>query len=75
MTTSKSEYTPRFGIDITPEMKERLSTIPWGLRSELFRVVLDNVLDCVESDVRVIGLLAQKRLKFVLEEVNDGDNK
>ena len=72
MTTSKSEYTPRFGIDITPEMKERLAIIPWGLRSELFRVVLDNVLDCVESDVRVIGLLAQKRLKFVLEEVEDG---
>ena len=73
MTTSKSEYTPRFGIDITPEMKERLVTIPWGLRSELFRVVLDNVLDCVESDVRMIGLLAQKRLKFVLEEVSSED--
>ena len=49
-----------------------LKLIPWGLRSEMFRKVLEVILDAIERHGQVmIGALISGRIRIVYEEEKD----
>lgn len=58
---SKPKNPPRLSIPISEEQRLRKSRlIPWGMEGTLFRKLLDQVLDLVESDGEMVFALILK---------------
>jgi len=60
------EYKPRFSFEITDEQKQRADKLitTYGLRKAIFQVVLDDVLDLIESYGGVaVGILMSGKAK------------
>ena len=60
------EYKPRFSFEITEEQKSRADALitVYGIRKSLFSIVLDDVLDLIESHGNVVvGLILDGQVK------------
>jgi hypothetical protein len=43
------EHTPRMTVEITEDLQRRMvNTIPWGMRSKVMAILLEDVLDMVD---------------------------
>ena len=50
-----NEYVPRLSIEITEEAFQRMTNrIPWGLRSKVMAMLLDDLLDLVEEHGEIV---------------------
>lgn len=59
---SDSYYRPRLSVDIGEDLQKRFqNTVPWGLRSQLITVLLEDVLDMIEKDGDIVTALIIKR--------------
>jgi len=64
---AKSANPPRLSIQISEEQNQALwRLIPWGVKNELFRVIVDDLIDLLEDhgEQVLVAILAKKlRLK------------
>ena len=68
-------YCPRISFDVSEETLNRArKIIPWGMRTQLLNRVMEDLLNVLEVDVRVAGLLMQGKLKFVPVEDKGEDD-
>ena len=61
-----SKYVPRFSFEITEEQKLRADSLlsTYGLRKNIFGMILDDLLDMIEeSGTVVIGALLAKAIR------------
>lgn len=73
-----SEYRPRLTIDISEDQANALrDLIPWGLRRELFSLIVDDVISMVrEHGELAIAIIISKKLRprdalTTLQEVDE----
>jgi hypothetical protein len=61
-----SNYRPRLSIEISNEQYNALGRlIPWGVKSELFSAIIDDLIDLLEKEGEiVIAAVLTKRLKI-----------
>jgi len=59
------DYRNRVHVDLTEDQRNKLQDlVPWGLRSQLLSVVIEDLLNLVETHgVQVIALLITKKVK------------
>ena len=60
------EYKPRFSIEISEEQKARADSliVVYGIRKSLFSIVLDDVLDLIESHGNAaVGIILDGQVK------------
>ena len=60
------DYKPRFSFEITEEQKMRADTLlsTYGLRKNIFGVILDDLLDMIESSgMIVVGVILSRAAK------------
>ena len=78
-----SNYVPRLSIDITEEQSKGLSVLEFGMRKQIFHLIIDDLLKLFEkhSPVLIIGAMLEKSIgvkeicKLKLKEKSNGDNK
>lgn len=79
MTKTNVNWRPRLTVDITEEQFQRAQRlINWGIRTELFSVILDDLLDAIEQEgPHVIGGLLARKIKLgdIVPEVDLKDKK
>ena len=73
-----SEYRPRLSIEISEEQNHSLGKlIPWGVKNELFSVIVDDVIELLEKNGSIVlAAILTKKLKvsdlpFIKEALND----
>ena len=63
-TKPHRDWRPRLSIEISQDQYEKLQRLlPWGVKNQLFRVLIDdliNVLDSAEGDKTLGALLSGK---------------
>ena len=70
----RSKFYPQLSIRITPEQKDGLDAIPWGLKNQLFRSLIDTMLFLIEKEgldhivARIIGKTLT--LEDILDNIN-----
>ena len=60
------DYKPRFSFEITEEQKKRADTLlsTYGLRKNIFGIILDDLLDMIESSgMIVVGVILSRAAK------------
>ena len=60
------EYRPRLSIDLTEEQQAELTRlIPWGVKGQLFSVIVDDVIRCVKEHGQIfIAAALTKAIKL-----------
>lgn len=56
-------YRPRLSIEITDEQSRKLKQlIPWGLKNQLFQLIIDDVIDMLEShgEIALAAIMSHK---------------
>lgn len=49
------EYVPRLSVEISEETQQRLANlIPWGLKSKVMSILLEDILDLVEAHGNIV---------------------
>ncbi len=67
------EYRPRLSIDISEDLHKRYQDlVPWGLRSQLIIVLLEDVLNMIETYGDIVTALIIKR-KLHAKDVLKGE--
>lgn len=63
--SSKDQYVPRLSIDVSPETLKRWEDLlPWGIRSKVVRVLVEDVLNMIEAEGEiVIAMILARKLK------------
>ncbi len=60
---------PRLSVDITPEQEEKLrDLIPWGLKSPLFNVIIEDLIDLLKDTTSrrlFIALVVKRKVKIL----------
>jgi hypothetical protein len=65
-------YRPRLSIEIGEDLQKRLQDlVPWGLRSQLMTVLLEDVLDMIEKEGDIVTALIIKR-KLHAKDITKG---
>ena len=69
------EYRPRLSIDLTEDQQMELNRlIPWGIKNQLFSVIVDDVIRCIKEHGQVfIAAALMKEIK--LEDYTSLDTK
>jgi len=59
------DYRPRLSVEISEEQNNALGRlIPWGVKSEFFSAIIDDVIELLETHGEVvIAAILSKRLK------------
>jgi hypothetical protein len=75
----RPDWRPRLSIEISAELFKRLQDqIPWGIRSQLVTVLVEEALDLIEKEGEVVTALILKRklhARDILGIQNGGGNK
>lgn len=51
----KTEYIPRLSVEISEETSHRMQNlIPWGLRSKAMTILLEDLLDLIETHGNIV---------------------
>jgi len=61
-----NEYKPRFSFEISEEQKDRADSLitVYGIRKSLFSIILDDMLDLIESHGNaVVGIILDGQAK------------
>jgi len=75
------KYRPRLSIEITEEQNAKLyRLVPWGVKRELFNVIIEDVIEILEThgEIFIAAILARKlRVQDLpkVKEVLDGHDK
>jgi len=74
------KYRPRLSIEITEEQAAKLyRLVPWGVKRELFNVIIEDVIEILEThgEIVIAAILARKlrvqNLPHVKEAINGND--
>jgi hypothetical protein len=61
----KNAYVPRLSADVTLAILKRWEdTVPWGMRSKIIRILVEDVLDMIEKEGEiVIAMIIARKLK------------
>lgn len=67
----------RLSVDISHELGKRLDKIPWGLKSDVIRVLLSQFCELMEREghMKVIYLTLDQKLKFPDKLIEKGEFK
>ena len=58
----RPDWRPRLSIEISAELYKRLQDqIPWGIRSQLVTVLVEEALELIEKEGEVVTALILKR--------------
>ncbi len=50
-----NDYTPRLSVEITEELYKRMTnSIPWGLKSRVMSILLEDVLDLIDTHGEIV---------------------
>lgn len=72
---SNTFYRPRLSVEIDETLQKRFQDIvPWGLRSQLMTVLLEDVLDMIEKEGDLVTALIIKR-KLHAKDILKGGEK
>jgi hypothetical protein len=79
MSNSRDYRPPRLSVNLTEEQANALrEVIPWGLKSALFQVIVDDIIELAKKhgQVFIAALLDRKiRLSRIIKfEIEDGDD-
>ena len=63
---SNSEYTPRLVVDLPQGLHDELNRrIPWGVKSQIFRVLCEDLLEMLRKDAdATIGALLSRSMRL-----------
>ena len=78
----RADYRPRKSIDLTEKQFKKLQEyIPWGLSNELFRCIVEDLIElCEKHGPMVVAALVSRRVSAAnvlktLKEINSEDKK
>ncbi len=79
MTTQNEAYRPRLSVEITTEQAESLrKLIPWGLKNQLFSIIIDDVVRLATSHgqhfIAAVLAKAVRLEEFTALEVPENDD-
>ena len=73
---SRDEYVPRLTVEISADLHKRMTNnIPWGLKSKVMAMILEDLMDLVEEHGQIVLAAILTReigAKQVLKELRGG---